>query len=152
MEIKVIKDLVEKTTNIDINTKRRQREIVEARALYYKLCREHTFQSLSEIGKSVERDHATVLWGIQNFESWSKQNISLKSAYLNLKTKIQALMDEEDGANKETQDFMDKYLRVREENCKLMEINKDLSEQLDKVKTELKKRNKYFERNGFVVR
>lgn len=152
MEIKVIKDLVEKTTNIDINTKRRQREIVEARALYYKLCREHTFQSLSEIGKSVERDHATVLWGIQNFESWSKQNISLKSAYLNLKTKIQALMDEEDGANKEAQDFMDKYLRVREENCKLMEINKDLSEQLDKVKTELKKRNKYFERNGFVVR
>ena len=37
MEIETIERLVTSSTKIDINTKRRQREIVEARALYYKL-------------------------------------------------------------------------------------------------------------------
>jgi chromosomal replication initiation ATPase DnaA len=99
MEIETIEKLVTSSTKIDINTKRRQREIVEARALYYKLCKEYTFSTLSQIGKSVGKDHTTVLWGLQNFDNWSSQNVGLRSNYIRLKTKIQTLLDEQDLAN-----------------------------------------------------
>ncbi len=68
MKIKKIKELVENNTNINLVTKNRRREVVYARSIYYKLCKEHTRESLSVIGKSVKRDHATVLHGIKVFD------------------------------------------------------------------------------------
>jgi len=143
MEIETIERLVTSSTKIDINTKRRQREIVEARALYYKLCKEYTFSTLSQIGKSVGKDHATVLWGLQNFDNWSSQNVGLKSNYIRLKTKIQTLLDEQDLANESNEVFMDKYLRVKEENLNLVDMNKDLSDRLISAEERLKECNKY---------
>ena len=67
MKLQKIKELVENNTNISIVTKNRKREIVYARSIYYKLCKEHTRESLSTIGKTVKRDHATVLHGIKVF-------------------------------------------------------------------------------------
>jgi hypothetical protein len=143
MERETIEKLVTSSTKIDINTKRRQREIVEARALYYKLCKEYTFSTLSQIGKSVGKDHTTVLWGLQNFDNWSSQNVGLRSNYIRLKTKIQTLLDEQDLANESNEVFMDKYLRVKEENLNLVDINKDLSDRLILAEEMLKECNKY---------
>lgn len=151
MDIKIIKELVKSTTMVDIDTKRRLRPIVEARALYYKLCRDYTFHSLAEIGKSVGRDHATVLWGIQNFNNWSDQNVTLKSTYLNLKTSIEDLINEESVLNASKEGMLKKYLLIKEQNLKLTEVSKELSKELEKVKLELKKRNEYFRDNGYVV-
>ena len=57
----------------DIQTKRRMREIVYARFLYYRLCRDLTKLSLYEIGKTVGFDHASVINGLKqydNFAAW----------------------------------------------------------------------------------
>lgn len=57
----------------DIQTRRRVKEIVYARFLYYKLCRDLTTLSLAEIGKTLGFDHASVIHGLKqydNFEIW----------------------------------------------------------------------------------
>ena len=48
------------------------------RSIYFKLCRELTFESLDKIGKRVGLDHATVLHGIKIFDTiidnfWEKE-------------------------------------------------------------------------------
>ena len=42
----------------------RKRETVYQRAIYFKLAKDYTSESLSKIGNSVGRDHATVLHAI----------------------------------------------------------------------------------------
>jgi len=68
MKIQEIKELVENNTNIKLGMRNRKREVVYARSIYYKLCKEHTRESLSTIGKTVRRDHATVLHGVKVFD------------------------------------------------------------------------------------
>lgn len=68
MKIKEIRQLVEKELELDLSHPSRVRARVYARAIYFKLCREHTLKSLSEIGSCVDRDHATVLHGIKIFD------------------------------------------------------------------------------------
>ena len=38
--------------------------------MYYKLCREYTLHSLNTIGKSVGKNHASVLHGVKLFDNW----------------------------------------------------------------------------------
>jgi len=68
MKIKEIRQLVERELELDLSHPSRLRARVYARAVYFKLCREHTFCSLNDIGLSVGRDHATVLHGIKIFD------------------------------------------------------------------------------------
>lgn len=47
--IEEIRNYVESKTGLDISRKTRKRQYVDARALYYKMCREYTDASLEEI-------------------------------------------------------------------------------------------------------
>jgi hypothetical protein len=64
--MKSIKDYVSNLYNLDIEKDTRKREYVDARALYYKLCRDLTKCSLTTIGESVGRDHSGVLHSLKN--------------------------------------------------------------------------------------
>ena len=66
--LKTIMQRVNKTYNLTISRKTRGREYVYARAVYYKLARELTNYSLSQIGLLVYKDHASVLHGLKTFE------------------------------------------------------------------------------------
>ena len=61
IELKMIKDYVDKCAGYDISDKRRDAEIVKFRTLYFKLAKQTTHWSLQKIGNMVNRDHATVL-------------------------------------------------------------------------------------------
>jgi len=67
-----ILNVVSKKTEISIEklkAKTRNREIVDARFVYYKRAKEHTKESLARIGMFVAKDHATVLHGIKEAEN-----------------------------------------------------------------------------------
>lgn len=66
--LKIIMQRVNKTYGLVISKKTRGREYVYARAVYYKLARELTDYSLSQIGLLVHRDHASVLHGLKTFD------------------------------------------------------------------------------------
>ncbi len=61
-----IKEYVNNLYGLDIEKNTRKREYVDARTLYYKLCRELTKCSLTTIGESVGRDHSIVLHSFKN--------------------------------------------------------------------------------------
>jgi len=68
MKLEKILEIVEKETKTILSSKNRRRETVYARAIYYKLARLNTRNSLAKIASLVERDHATVLHGIKVFD------------------------------------------------------------------------------------
>jgi len=97
MNSTAIKNSVQNTFNTFIDIKSRKREVVYMRAIYYKLCKEFTFESLVKIGKTINKDHATVIHGLKVFDNvinptWEKgyYNKYLKlQEHLNTKVKLQ---------------------------------------------------------------
>jgi len=74
MTIEKIKEIVETETGIELKNKSRRTELVYTRAMYYNLCREYTLHSLDVIGKSVGKNHATVLHGLKLYRDWIEQH------------------------------------------------------------------------------
>lgn len=68
MKLEKILKIVEEETKIDLTSKNRRRELVYSRAIYYKLARVHSRDSLSKIAGIVGRDHATALHGLKVFD------------------------------------------------------------------------------------
>ncbi len=65
----LIKEVVENKFDLyDISSARRQRKVVNARYIFYRLCKDFTFSSLDKIGKTVNRDHSSVMHGLKRFE------------------------------------------------------------------------------------
>lgn len=89
MKNETIKKLVENYFKIELNSKTRRREYVEARAIYYKLLRENTRMSLASIGKTMNRDHATALHSIRKIEDWLEFDKQLKQDYNTLNARVQ---------------------------------------------------------------
>lgn len=81
MTIDKIRELVEHETGYDLTDRKRTRERVYVRSVYFKLCRSNTLASLHKIGLSVNKDHATVLHGIRLFDEtltrWEKSYVEL---------------------------------------------------------------------------
>jgi FtsZ-binding cell division protein ZapB len=76
---KQLKKAIKEVTGIDINENSRKREIIEARAIYYKLIRLiDKKKSLKSIGQTVGKDHATVLHSLNNYDMFEKFNPSLR--------------------------------------------------------------------------
>jgi len=77
-----IKKAVEEYTNIDdIGVKERTHEIAMARWLYCKLCREYTNATMSAIGKTINRDHSTVVHAVKSLEFEFAYNKDLQTKY-----------------------------------------------------------------------
>jgi hypothetical protein len=74
-----LKKAIQEITGVDINQVSRKREIIEARAIYYKILKQiDKKKSLQSIGASVGKDHATVLHSLKNYEMFEKFNPTLK--------------------------------------------------------------------------
>lgn len=58
----------------DISIKSRKRQIVEARMMYAKLMSRYTNFSLSDIGRLIGKDHATIIHYLRNFKNIKKQD------------------------------------------------------------------------------
>ena len=97
MKLEKIKSLVEKAVNKNLSQANRERSLVYTRAVFYKLCRQHTREALAAIGKVLDKDHATVLHGIKLFDDiivrYEKQYYNL---YKKLDIEIRSLKGETD--------------------------------------------------------
>ena len=81
----LIKNRLETMLGLDLSSKLRDRDSVEARAVFFKLVREKTDLTLSAMGKLVNRDHATALHGIRVvFPSLEYYNKDLHTLYLHM--------------------------------------------------------------------
>ena len=92
MCVELIKNLVESEFNLQLIRKTRRREYVEARAMYYMLLREKGRMTLSDIAKTLDKDHATVLHAIKSLRNWMSYDTNMKSIYANLEEKVDNLV------------------------------------------------------------
>jgi hypothetical protein len=82
VDLKHIMNFVQSNLDVDLSVKTRQREHVEARALYFKLCRDFTSKSFYDIGKSLNKNHATVIHAVNNVYPMAEMyNKRLKHLY-----------------------------------------------------------------------
>jgi hypothetical protein len=65
-------DFVESFVGFSLAQQSRKRPVVEARMMYSKLMKRYTKASLSEIGRPINKDHATIIHYLNNF-SWLKK-------------------------------------------------------------------------------
>ena len=80
--IEEIRSYVESRTGLDISKKTRKRPYVDARALYFALCRKYTKASFDEIGVLVNKDHSTVVHSVLHcFDSVYKFNRLIRNIY-----------------------------------------------------------------------
>lgn len=74
-----LKKAIKEVTGVDVNQVSRKREIIEARAIYYKILKQtDKKKTLQSIGASVGKDHATVLNSLKNYDMFEKFNPTLK--------------------------------------------------------------------------
>ena len=65
---KDLKKDINKHFALDINDKNRGRHLVEARWIYYHICFKFFDMPVLRIGKSLNKNHATVLYGLNQFK------------------------------------------------------------------------------------
>ena len=72
----------------EIKSKKRNQPITNARQVYMYLTREILNESLLNIGKSIDRDHSTVIHGIEKIEEKIKTDKNFENTLITLKDKI----------------------------------------------------------------
>ena len=91
-ELEKFKKIFNKHFDIDISEKTRKRNYADARKIYYKLSKELLFVTTTEIGKSVNVDHATVIVGTQRLEDLLAFDKETNENYLILKDKCEKVV------------------------------------------------------------
>lgn len=119
LQTKQIRNYMETCLGIDLSFRSRKRSNVYARAVYFKLCKEYTRLSLTDIGASVNVDHATVIHGINNvFPIVMQYDGHLQDLY----------EDYRYSNNHDAESIFENYSRLLKENIELRNKIKDVKD------------------------
>lgn len=90
MELNRLIDIVAEATGVDIRDRRRKTEYVMARAVYFRLAyRDLGLGSLQEVGESLDKDHATVLYSLRTtFNQLERYFPHMYRRYLEIKSRL----------------------------------------------------------------
>ena len=150
MNKETIKEIVENYFEISISRNTRKRQYVEARAIYFKLCRDFTQLSLEQIGKSVNRDHASVLHGCRSINTWVEVDKRINNNMRILKNKIVNYQKEKDETVELNESIVLKYIQLKEQVKWQEEMIQKLNTDLNEITIKHDKREKFYVKYGFI--
>ena len=145
--IEKIRKEVEEATMQDLSSRRRQRELVYARAIYFKLCKEKTTSTLKKIADTLGLNHATVLHAINNvFPLIKKDEPYLYEIYSRIKNSddLKYIKENYNALRKEHEGLINKYeklikLKTVDEHTELVDIVRQIpNEHIDVAKVRVK--------------
>ena len=92
-----ILEIVEKQLELpSLKTKKRTRELVQGRLIYYKLAKTFCrYASLARIGRAAERDHSTVVYGLNKYDIESKFDPYMRDIYDHLYNKLDPMYNKQ---------------------------------------------------------
>jgi len=128
-QIKAIQSAVNKTTRADVKAPNRKRKNVDARSIYFRLCRELLQLSTPDIGRTVGKDHATVLYGLKQFKILYDTDREYARMY-NSTIKLLHTLNFEVNLIDE-HDVMLDYVDLKQEHMKLRDEFKKLNSNID---------------------
>jgi hypothetical protein len=128
-ETETLKNIIDNVFSINIMKNSRTRNIVDARLIYAKILRDrgHTF---SAIGRSLKKDHTTILYYISQIDHLIKHDVSLAEKYImckNIFLKDKPFISDK---LKET-DLIVKIEKLTKENETLILERKNVSDMID---------------------
>jgi len=150
MNKQMIKEIVDNYFELNLKRNTRKRQYVEARAIFYKLCREFTKLSLEEIGEQVDRDHASVLHGIRSLNNWIEYDNRIKNNLRILRNKVRNFEDEKDNVIELDESIVLKYVQLKEQVKEQDEIINDLRKALADITEKHTRREKFYQKYGFI--
>ena len=165
-ETDLIIKLVEREFNIDnILTKSRERQYIDARMFAYQLMRDLDY-SLVQIGRRMNKNHATVLWAVKQFGYIREFDLDVSnrydSLYVKLKEDYELVLDTNrtnDNLNDMLKRKLDKVIQDNERITKLYSELKETKEETEfddvfkLIRSKLNPRNKeafYIKANGIL--
>jgi len=149
MTKEIINEIVDQYFELKINTPTRKRPYIEARAVYYKLCREFTNLTLENIGWDFDKNHATVLNGIRQLDNWMNHDSRIKNNYKILKNKIFNIEQEEE-VIEINEGLVLRYATLKQQVKNLQEANQELCKQLQEITEKHNRREKFYQKYGFI--
>ena len=163
---KIASTIVNNYFGISINRKNRQRRYVLARSIFYKLLRDNTKMSFQEIANTFNKNHATVLHSIKQFEGYMEYDSSLRIDYITINRMFLDSVDkiltekfvDAESDNPQYIELLTSFNELKNKYDKLKEIHNVLVVDSEKINEKYKKlkefsdaRENYYERNGYVV-
>jgi len=118
--LKSLADKVSRHLDVDIRSKRRKRECVYARVIYYKLCKEYTHHTLERIGREVNKDHASVYVGLKQFASMAYYKDNYWKAYMTIKQDLDSDSMSPDYIDNPDTYWKNKYFALKRKIDKLL--------------------------------
>ena len=146
-----IKDLLDRTLNLKIETKSRLLDFIKARCMFYKLAYYYSEDKISlyNVGLLVKRDHATVLHGLRQHDSFMLTDKSYKNLFNTFKAIVLAEKHTIETSKKYTKKSLieqleinrrlrknycskyrywkDKYIDLKKEHDKLLNIHLEVA-------------------------
>jgi len=122
LKINRLKAIANNVFNVNVDSRNRDTEIIEARATCYTILRKDCHCTFTEIGQYFLKNHATVMHHVKQFPHWAKYNKRLSKKFdlcRDMFKKNETLFD--DGL-----EIVDMML-IKKELEKLRESNKQLS-------------------------
>ena len=112
MKMQKYRELVEDFYGIDLGLKCRKTIYIEARALYYYLCRNLGRYSLNKIAQSLDKNHATVMHALAELPYMRKFNTKLDENFYELYEIAEAL-DKEKTNELTLEQLVQKYNKLQ---------------------------------------
>lgn len=133
MNSKLIRNAVNNSFNKAIQDRTRRRDVVYPRAIYYRLALDFSGESLASIGRTVRKDHATVIHGLKLFDNvintkWEK---NYHDKYMKLRTHIENKLNLEVKNIDPDRFYHDKYRIKLLQNREMYNFTKDLLFKMD---------------------
>lgn len=129
-EMDSLKEIILKLLKLDINKKERSRELVDARYIYAKILKDrgHTLMS---IGRSLKKDHTTIMHYIKQVEIMLKQDNRLAEMYVMCK---EAFLTDKPHFSKDYKEFelISKIIKLTKENESLILERKNILDMKEK--------------------
>lgn len=157
MDTKTIKRIVSEGTEVDLNdqdlNKKRTTKLVDARRIYYTLCRDYTTLSLAEIGMTIKpyKNHATVLHNIREHANNHKHCKVYRNTFNVVQGMVENARNQVEDAQIDLFTALAVIKQTKEQNEKLLEENKILSNELNEIQDKIKRQNKYLKENGYKI-
>ncbi len=150
MNKEMIREFVEDYYGLVISVRTRKQETIKARFMYYKLVRSNTKLSLDAIGKSLGYDHASVMHGVKQMNSWIATDRMIKNDYRALQNKINNVNNIAEDIEEDTTALVLEYAKLKE---LVRELSFERDEILNEHRTLLEKHNKrerFYAKFGFI--
>ena len=90
-----VKKFVTFEFNLDLNSKSRKTEYIDARSIYYKILYDFYKLTYEEIGETVDKNHASILNAISNFTYYIERDNIKKEKYLKILIALNLISEDE---------------------------------------------------------